>query len=467
MLGTQTVPVVMDDQRIIVGQPNAAGNELLTRTAFQNALLPRTITEAQNVPFYVRHWRGCDVAAVRTIEDLPLLPLVNRQMLQAAPDFLKEGGSAALLIHSSGTTGAPFIRYRGRQELDAVRIVALRLASISGTAAQPRVVFSTIADATHGGGIPIPTNAHSVAISVNSASGINNAVDLLLKNPLLPGVEDAVVELQGRPRHLAILARELLRKGRPFHRERVERLTPIGYSVTPSLRRYFERAFPMAVLRETYSLSEAVAGAERCHSCGGYHTDAPLVCEIVTLDGAGGASGRTGRLVLTELHPFSELQPLIRYDTGDIVREVESSCDLGLGFEFVGRMHDTPLFDAGDGPHVALSTWKLTEVLEDMPAAARSPLGNRLCPPYDVLPMGPPFAEARIDQHPEPRLHIDVGVAFSPALHPSAAAAFESELLERLTAVDPDFAAARQKGVPCHIHLREVHEYPRAVNRGK
>lgn len=440
---------------------------MLNRTVFQEQLLPRTITEALRVPFYRRHWAGADVEAVRQIADLPQLPVVSREQLQNAQDFLRDGGCAAELIHSSGTTGAPFVRYRSQSELEAVAAVARRLATREAPVA-PRIVFSTISAQTHGGGIRIPSRAHSVAIGTMSRWMIDTSVELLLLDPIMPGLPDAEVELHGRPRHLAILARELLQRGDSSSRERIVGLATVGYPVSASLGRLLGQAFPNATIHDIYSLSEIVGGGERCKSCGGYHLDASVIGEVVSLDGNGPAHDATGRLVLTELYPFSELQPFIRYDTGDLVRCRPNQCEAGLAFDFVGRSRNSPILELPDGPRVALSTWRLTEILEELPGAARSPLGNRLSPPYDVLPMGPPYAEANIAMTESgPRLVLDIGVAFSPLLHPAAARRFQDELLERLAMEDADFRDVHARGMACEIRLREAGSLPSAINLGK
>ncbi|WP_114946842.1 phenylacetate--CoA ligase family protein [Microvirga calopogonii] len=435
------------------------------RCAFQEELLPRTIAEALQIPFYQRHWRGRNAAMVASLGDLPSLPLLSKDELSEADDLLRDGERAVTLIHSTGTTGRPLVRFRGEAELAAVRAVAHRLAEVRE--AEPDVVFTTLGASIHGGGVPTPSRAHVVVIACSSKWLIDHAVTLIRRSPIIPSLDDASIELHGRPRHLAILATELARF--PIsERVHVRAVTSVGYGISRSLRRFLQRTFPNAAVRDTFSLSEIVAGAERCASCGGYHMAAPVVAEIVALDGEGPAPDATGRLVLTELFPFSQLQPLIRYVTGDIVRAVARECEEGGGFDFVGRAAVTPVAVLGGRPSVVLSPWTLGEILEEMPGAARSPLGNALTPPYDVLPMGPPYLDARlVEAEGGQRLVLRVGVSFAPQLHPEAAMAFERDLVTRLVEEDVHFRRAQAMGLPCELRLCQSDAFPPPSSLGK
>jgi hypothetical protein len=44
-----------------------------------------------------------------------------------------------------------------------------------------------------------------------------------------------------------------------------------------------------------------------------------------------------GALAMTGLHPFIQMQPFIRYETGDLVRRTESECVGTMTFEFLGK----------------------------------------------------------------------------------------------------------------------------------
>jgi phenylacetate-coenzyme A ligase PaaK-like adenylate-forming protein len=435
------------------------------RRAFQEGLLPRTIAEALNVPFYRRHWRGRNPAAVTSLSALPSLPLLSKDDLREAGDLLRDGERAVTVIHSTGTTGQPLVRFRGEAELAAVRMVARRLAEARETGAL--VVFTTLGASIHGGGVPAPSSAHVVAIACSSRWLIDHAVALIRRRPVMPGLDDAAIELHGRPRHLAILATDLARFP-ASERDDVRSVTSVGYGISRSLGRYLQRTFPNAVVRDTFSLSEIVAGAERCARCGGYHMAAPVIAEIVALDGDRPAPDATGRLVLTELFPFSRLQPLIRYETGDIVRAVTPGCEEGGGFDFVGRAAVTPVAFLDGHLAVVLSPWTLSEILEEMPGAARSPLGNALTAPYDALPMGPPYLEARlVEDDGEKRLVIRVGVAFAPQLHPEAAIAFERELVRRMIEEDVHFRHAQAAGLACELRLCQSDDFPAPSSLGK
>lgn len=444
---------------------------LLERLKFRLQLLPGTLAEAyENVPFYRRHWGGGDDWRIRSLDDLSNLPLLTRAAVEEADDFIRMDRRVASVIHSSGSTGRPFVRYRSAEELGIIWEVGTRTALVrSKWGSRPRVVYTTLSEAVHGSAVRVPTSALPISIGVTSRWLLDTAVDLIRRDPVSPGAENATKELHGRPRHLTVLADALCRHADERTRAAITSISTVGAPVHSRTRLFLEAAFPRAEIIESYSLSEIIGGAKRCERCSLYHPDAPIVAEVIDLANGRPVSDGTGMLVLTELYPFSQLQPFIRYVTGDLVRAASSGCGPGMSFEFLGRAAQTPMADLGRGQEVLLTVQGLAEVLGELPDVARAPAGGRLCPPYDVLPLGSPYAhmESRRGEAGAVQLNIAVGVTFSPRLYPDRAEAVRRQIVDGLVRSDPHFRAALQNGVSPQVELRDRDDYPEDLSLGK
>lgn len=447
---------------------------LAERLRFQTECLPKTLFEARDhVPFYAKTWSGVDISAIKKIEDLWRLPIVSRRSLENAVGFFRNDQRVASVIHSTGSTGRPFVRYRSREELDAVSAIAKRVAMIQPQQFQrPHVVYSTITEALHGSAVRIPTLVYPIAIRVTSRWLLDLAVDLICRDPIIPGAKGATKEIHGRPRHLLILAHSILRRASDKVRKSVVRVSAVGMPIQSSARIFFRTVFPKAEIDETYSLSEVISGAHRCKSCGLFHMETPVVSEVVDLGTAKPLKYGTGMLIVTELFPFSQYQPLIRYETGDIVRALPNACGPRFAFEILGRAPQLPIADLGEGPEVLLTFRSLAEVLEDTSDIARSPVGGQLCPPYNTLPLGLPYAHASAhtrnsNKTNKIRLKIFVGITFDPDVYPEREKQLRSQIISRLKSLDSHFRKALKRGVTVDVICRTCDQYPNEMGLGK
>ena len=348
-------------------------------------------------------------------------------------------------------------------------LLGTRLARIdSARHPKPRVVFTTMSELFHGSAVRVPSSAYRVSIAVNSRWLLDSAVDLITREPTMPGLQGAAKELHGRPRQLTVLAHALSAKVSSDTLTAVTSVSVVGMSLQSRTRTFLQKTFPSAEITEIYSLSEIISGACRCGSCGQFHMDAPVIAEVVDLTSKKPKTAGPGMLVLTELYPFSQLQPFIRYETGDIVRACPSACGPGIAFEFLGRQDQTPSAVLEGHLEVILTPRVFWEVLEDIPEVARSPAGAGSCPPYDVLPLGFPYATAKTTSRSgKASLEFDIGVTFSPDLYPERANDLCQQIVDSLQSKDPQFNAAIRCGVVPYVKLHTCDKFPLDMSKGK
>lgn len=172
-----------------------------------------------------------------------------------------------------------------------------------------------------------------------------------------------------------------------------------------------------------YGLTEfGLGNAMHCSHCNGYHywTAWP---EFFSLDGETPVNSGDAALVLTSLVPFVQLQPRIRYWTGDIVR-ILGYCDHAnqLGFRFRGR--EVSSIVRGESTHweVVLSEIDVLEVLEQLPGIScrvhpseQQIWADKTLPPAPFVMGFPRFSVAGgAVQAPTDTIDIAVEVLFDP-----------------------------------------------------
>jgi len=320
----------------------------------------------------------------------------------------------------------------------------------------------------HGTAVRVPSSAYCIAIAINSRWLLDAAVQLIIQEPTMPGLSGAVKELHGRPRQLTVLAHALAANASRETLSAITSLSVVGLSLQTRTRTFLQKTFPNAEISEIYSLSEIISGARRCASCGSFHMDAPVIAEVVDLNSKKPITAGPGRLLLTELYPFSQLQPLIRYETGDLVTAATSRCGPGVSFEFIGRETQTPLAVLDGRQEVIVTPRLYLDILEDIPEVARSPAGAALCPPYNVLPLGVPYATAKTSYDDrDVYLDLDIGVTFSPDLYPERAEELSQYIQTNLRTKDAHFGAAIKRGVVPRVTLHSCDRFPPDLSNGK
>ena len=312
--------------------------------AFRDDLVPSTVRNAQRIRFYRELWRDANYEQVCTVADLHLLPFMDRVDYQERFHLFwtEEMLSQKFLVtHTSGTTGEPMYRYRGEEELAYIRRFFTSLNRSGGNSGVPPLVVETrSAEVAHGGAIGIPFPGHVVTVPMNSASHVDHLTEVLATPQQFGGEQRYVEGIILGAHELVILTSALAERGvDPARTFRVQwaRISG-GYLNRAAVRRISD--FWGIWIQDHFSLSEIFGGAAQCRACGLYHPDPFLAAEVVDHRTGARMDRGAGMLVLTELYPFVQAHPFIRYWTGDLVETAPSECGgSSMGFRYIGRTY--------------------------------------------------------------------------------------------------------------------------------
>jgi phenylacetate-CoA ligase len=305
----------------------------------------------------VPYWRelfarlGFDARGVRSLDDLEVLPLLTRDIIQERFDDLVDPELHPTNIRkgTSGTTGVP-LRFEYCNQSEAWRnAVRLRGYGWAGyRLGRPTLYY-------WGAGANLPTGLDARKIGLDRALKREVYVDAARQDE--PSMQRAARLLaRRRPRTivaytqaLATLARWVLDRGARDWPD--ARVLCAAEALLPHDRDAIARAFGPDVF-ETYGSRETMLMAAECDAHQGMHlSQENLVLEIAR-EARRLEAGESGEVVVTDLHNYG--MPFIRYVNGDVAALAhEGRCACGRWLRRLahvdGRRADT-LRDANGHP---------------------------------------------------------------------------------------------------------------------
>lgn len=307
-------------------------------SSLRDALLPFTIENATRLPFYREFWANAEAESVSKVRDLPRLPTLSkaqyRQSLMCDEDVVR---LTEYISHSSGTTGELTWRHRSAAEATIIGELFGRAGDDAPTDLALAMRYNR-----HGMAMPVPGRTRSIPIGLDDNDELKQCLRMLDASYRFAGANLRPTLLTGSGHDVALLIQAWLETHTPGQPAgEVHTLHVMGF-VDAALRRFLRSASGGLHLVEKYSLSEIFGGASRVWPASTFVLEPHVVGEVVDEDGAHVPHGAVGELVLTELFPFVQMQPLIRYRTGDVVLLVDSGDDR-LEFEWLGRRHQCVL----------------------------------------------------------------------------------------------------------------------------
>ncbi len=416
--------------------------EPMTAQTYFPMLCALAVRNAAAKPVYQQLWSE----ALREHDGAPpfaALPLITREAFEAARADLRHPEDVALIHHSTGTTGPAFFRHRTATEVQ--RMAAFftehyRRLGLADAAAGPRPMVLCEIDGYHGTRIPAPSPAFPVNGDANSAGTLAQTAASLTRRYGLAGVSEQPVAIIGTEQFLMLVTLELLRDGIDPRDLAVRRLMSCGHYLSNTRRRFFRDAWGMEV-EDSFSLSEVFGSARRMP--GGRHRFWPMVhAEFV--DPATGRPVRDGlaELVLTELPPFIDYEPLVRYRTGDLVRVQVDDLQPSLSeFTPLGRIARS--VRAPDGAPL-LAQYPVLDAVDHIPDIAREAPERWIEARFGPVPLGRP----RIAVTQERRAIVfDVQLNFCPRIFPQAARSVAARLTRRLRQALAETAGSAAPGI--------------------
>ncbi|WOS39114.1 hypothetical protein [Xanthomonas rydalmerensis] len=296
--------------------------------AFHGALLPGTIANALDTPFYRAHWSGCSLRHVG-LDGLAELPPVEKDHIRAAGDAARNrAGVICDDVFTTGTTGNPLITVRSDREQAFIANFFARV--LRDRPPGPLLRGLEFKNPYHGHLVRVPGAAHYHRVSVFDASSFEYGRTTLLRSHNDANVDARCSVLMGLERCLRAFTLDTLRTYPDGFPATALRLV-VSYSqyLTQAWRRRLQETWGAPVV-DRFGVSEVFGGASQCLACGWYHFEPFVIAEVIGAKSGNPISTGQGLLALTALSPFQQAQPLIRYLTGDLVEVTHtSSCRPG------------------------------------------------------------------------------------------------------------------------------------------
>ncbi len=379
--------------------------------AVRRALLPETVAFAHERS---RFWRarleaaglrrGGRAAAVAAFERLP--PLGKAEAAAAGSDLYASGFDRARdrVVLSSGTRreGRAVLLVRRHPEEEAALERHVAGLARPGGARAPRPgppIVVELWNAAHG----LPPGGPAPGTFRAPWMAHPNFPELALA-----ALEDAMRAGRGRIDAVrgsvsALLALAAAAEARSVRLPRfgVAAVGTTAYELTARARRRIEGAFGAPAF-DSYSLSELATPAPECRACGAHHFALPpLLSELFPArDGPRRPlrwrAGAVGRLAVTGLHPFVQRTPLLRYDTGDLVRATGYCAARGDdGFRPLGRAADAVFAPVSGVPRPVVFPTDLFRAADEIEGIARALHPLEQLGVLEPCGLGPPKARAR------------------------------------------------------------------------
>lgn len=346
------------------------------------------------------------------------------------------GARTGTIIHSSGTTGSRVYRLRSPEELEFVWKFWLALAGPPG---QPREAIRPLAlmiDINeHCGSVSLPAGAPSLRLGSWSQEKLDEAIMLLRSKHCFPGLSESVRIVGGGIDVVSSLTAGLIRTGIDPADLDVELLVVGGETMTPERYRWLRESW-QAVVRDCWSCSEVFGSATRHSESEPLLFDPHVVTELVDAATGEPLEEGLGRLVLTELFPFSQLQPMVRLDVGDLFSAVPAGPGR-RGFKCWGRAANSIFLPDG---RPALTALEIRQALEPLPWVCREPDADLNHYLDWAKPLTPPLYRAEwIKSEGPPTVLVEIPVDFDPMLFEEIRGRVIEEIRERLLNSSPRF----------------------------
>jgi phenylacetate-CoA ligase len=294
-----------------------------------------------HVDYYREQWqaRGFHPSAIRSLEDLRQLPILDRHELRTALYFglLSDNHRkrAILRISTSGSTGEPLTLYVDRRQLELRWAATLRSMEWTGYRFGDR----------HG-------RLWHHTIGMTASQVVRERVDAWLSRRLfVPAfdMDDRIIGktlarlrrfkpvlIDGYAESLHLMATYLRQHG-GAQGFRLRGIITSAQTLPEASRRAIEEAFGCRVF-DKYGSREFSGIAYECEAHAGHHVVAENYVVEILVDGRPARPGEIGEVVVTDLNNFCV--PLIRYRLGDLAEALDEdeACACGRGLPRIGRI---------------------------------------------------------------------------------------------------------------------------------
>lgn len=404
-----------------------------------------TLRHAIENTYYKHAFAGIDID-IESLDDLRRFPLLSRHTLaECDTDLLTAGVVPEYVGITSGTTfrddgRQPLLHYQTESEHNTwVRLYSSMIEGARGE----RPLMLRLIDADRGveiaGAFP-----GCFSVPLQNLYHFELILAILGRKWSFAGFSERVLSLSGPLDLLQLVTLLCLERDIDPSQFKIGVISSSGWQITSRWRGLLSRSW-CAEIQELYGLSEAPGMfATRCAHCSHYHFSPLALIEVLRLDSDVPVTSGVGRVVVTCLLPLAQAQPIIRYDTQDVINIV-GSCGNQMSFEYLGRCSKLVLIDDANGSTPILSSLVVTDVLDLIPDVAVQENAKA-----KLFGLQTGFGWPRYslsDQTGQSGRHLDltVGLRWSPSLYPEAARKFREALLRRVFDASPALEAAVER----------------------
>ncbi|MEV7589659.1 AMP-binding protein [Streptomyces sp. NPDC089922] len=299
------------------------------RRDLQNRALQRTVTRlARRSPFYRERLAGIDLDGLTT-ETLTRIPVTRKaDLLERPDDFLC--GTPYLATQTTGTTGRPVRIWLSRYEMELwPALIALSVVLRGDIRPGDRMQINLSSRATA-----------AVQEDVEVCRLVNASCHVVGQIPPEESVEYLLGRrgtarptlLTGNPSYLARMLTAARERGLGPDDFALRSVYAGGEIVSPAFARALRETFGATTVGDNFGMTELLPVGGRTCSRRHLHIDPNMgYTEVLDLEtGEPAAPGRLGELTVSPYYPYRECMPVLRYNTGDVVRTLDGEPDCEL-----------------------------------------------------------------------------------------------------------------------------------------
>ena len=313
------------------GYDNLDGDWFTDRQAWYTLLLHQTLEFCErSVPFYKAN--GIRASQFSRLSDLRKFPVIHKSNISQDPVAFMSGESVSDCFHcTSGTTAKRLIVYRSSEEERALNAL-LGIAAPNPDGSQ-QIALRLFPNCLR---VFAPSARQNISVynivvnfSLNQThhqwfDNSDHIVEILNAEYLLGGKSAKVSIIHSTPPWLLdFVTRQISSRGIDPGQFGIKLIATSGGFTPRYIRESIHKQWG-AECDTAYSCTEVNGEANESGGVpGDYLPNPAMFAEIVDIQGHEPVNdGETGVLLLTSLHPFQTVTPMIRYNTGDIAQRV-------------------------------------------------------------------------------------------------------------------------------------------------
>ncbi|MBK1666085.1 CoF synthetase [Rhodospirillum rubrum] len=417
------------------------------RHGLQKHLLARTLEHARtNTAFYRRdpayhHWRPQGTGGAPCLDGLPAID--RAQVVAHHGEILATDVTLRSICHTSGTTGTPLDVYKSFEEC---RFIADYFNAMFEPLRRllPSLPLSlSFPNNYHGVPLPMPGLGMGFVGGVTDDTLILDARRLIDTPYALPGHDSRIRFLSGLGHHVLLFTSWLQECGVDPATYGFGAVTVTGGYLAPHWMGFLRESWKCPI-NNRFTLTETVGGASRLYDRDRFVVDPFLIMEALAIDDDTAIASGVGRLAITNLHPFVQMQPLIRYLTGDLVRWITPP--LGRPrFDFLGKQKNCLRDPFATPPSWLVFSAVLNDILSDIPDINVYDWFSNVRVVHDRSVGSLPLiaVSSQTDEDGGLAIVLDIELRYAPATRRARLAEIERTIVERLRAT-PDTTLAQR-----------------------